>query len=143
MNDTAEIGSNADYSKYRILAVDDHQLSLKLITRQLEIIGFQHIDLVMNGSEALAQLAQGAYDIVVFDWAMPVMDGATFLRTARQNPAYDKIAFMMISSETQPEIILDMLQNGATSYVPKPVTMDVIKEKIDKVIEWVEESRAS
>ena len=134
---------NSDYSQYKILAVDDHQLSLKLITKQLEILGFKHIDLVMNGQEGIESLTKSHYDIVIFDWAMPVMDGQTFLRLCRENPAYNNIAFVMVSSETQNEIVLDVLRSGATSYVPKPVTMDDMKDKMSKVVDWIKSRKNS
>lgn len=131
----------ADYARYKILAVDDQQLALKLITKQLEVIGFSHIDLVTGGGEALEKLAQGDYDIVIFDWSMPVMHGLTFLRTCRANPAYNDVAFMMVSSDTAPEMVQDALNRGATAYLAKPVVIEELKTAIDSVIAWLRERK--
>jgi len=125
------------YDQFRVLVVDDHQLSLKLVTKQLEIIGFSDIDVLRNGEEALNRMEEEHYDIVFLDWAMPVMDGLTFLKKCTSRDEFKNIAFVMVSAEAQSSQIMETIKAGAVSYVVKPVELHDLQEKVDKVIDWI------
>lgn len=66
-----------------ILVVDDNEVVRKVVAHILEIAGHR-VSEAPNGSEALEVLSQVSPDMVLTDLDMPVMDGATFLRKARQ-----------------------------------------------------------
>src|SRR5690606_8435032 len=61
--------------RLRILAVDDDALVLMNTAAMLEDLGHE-VTAAYSGAEALQQLGQGAYDIVITDHAMPQMTGA-------------------------------------------------------------------
>ncbi len=123
----------------KVLIVDDHQLSVKLITKQLESMGFSRIDTAINGEEALNMLKAETYGIVFFDLNMPVMDGFDLLKTCRAMPEFDKTAFITVSAEAMKEKILHVLDSGATAYLTKPVSLDNIKKQVLKTLDWLEE----
>ncbi len=134
--------ANKDYSAYKVLVVDDHQLSLKLVTQQLEVIGFKNIDVVYNGEEAMQRLDAAPYDIVFLDWSMPVMDGLTFLRQCTAQERFKDVAFVMLSAEVQSSQIMETIKAGAISYITKPLSLPDLKDKADKVIEWLGKRKA-
>lgn len=128
---------NAGQHDFKILLVDDHQLSQKLLEKQLGILGFHNFSYAVNGQEGLAAMDAEHFDIVFFDWTMPVMDGLTFLKKCKERGSGRKTAYIMVSSEAQAQKILEIIQEGATSYLIKPVTLDDLKAKMGKVLEWL------
>ena len=66
----------------RLLAVDDDPHVRLAIVRPLEDAGHE-VDAVSDGPTALAALAERSFDLVLVDFAMPGMNGAEFIRRAR------------------------------------------------------------
>ena len=85
-------------SNLRILAADDHQLSIRLITKQLGFMGFAKIESASNGEEARRRLEQEPFDIVILDWAMPQKDGFTLLKECLAQDKFKHVAFAMLTS---------------------------------------------
>lgn len=130
-----------DKSKLRILSVDDHLLSLRLISKQLEVMGLPNVRTCSSSEEATKLLANENFDIVFLDWAMPNKDGVTLLKECRAQGKFDGTAFVMLSSEAQPAFIKQATDAGAVSYIVKPVTQDVFEEKMKSVYEWLEKNQ--
>ncbi len=72
------------HRRARILVVDDHQDVREVIVAYLDVLGYQSVQ-ATNGREALDLLRDepGRIDLLVADYAMPVMSGADLLRTVR------------------------------------------------------------
>ena len=69
----------------KTLVVDDHQLSRKLLGLQLGVFGIKDVDFCVDGQEGLSRIKEKQYDIVLLDWAMPVIDGLEFLGKVKIN----------------------------------------------------------
>ncbi len=128
-------------SAYRILTVDDHRLSLRLIQQQLEVMGFTNIETAADGELAWKRVEQEPFDIVILDWHMPVKNGMAFLKECRAQKKYDGLALLMLSAEMQPSFIDEALAAGANAYIVKPVTQSIFKENMDKIMVWIEKNR--
>jgi two-component system chemotaxis response regulator CheY len=125
-------------SDYKILVVDDHMISIRLLQTHLQVTGFMDIEIATNGEEASDQLKDGNFDIVFMDWAMPHRDGITVLRECRADPRFNDTAFVMVSAEAQRKNIIEALAAGATAYIVKPLSQDELKETVAKVLKWLE-----
>lgn len=122
---------------YNVLLIDDHDLSRRLLSRQLNAMGFETIDECANGQEGLDQIQQKDYHIVVFDWSMPIMDGLEFFKRTRNIELKQKTAFIMLSAESEPDRILEAMQAGVSYYLVKPVNQEKIEKTIESVIQWL------
>lgn len=127
-----------DRSKFKVLVGDDHLLSLRLITKQLEIMGFTNTVTAANGDEAQKKLEADNFDIVVIDWVMPVKSGLALLEECRKQPRYAKTAFVMLSSEAHEPMIKQAMDAGANAYLVKPVTQGAFEEKMASVTKWLQ-----
>jgi two-component system chemotaxis response regulator CheY len=125
----------------RILTVDDHRLSLRLVQQHLEILGFTNIETASDGEVAWKRMEAESFDIVILDWAMPVKNGMTFLKECRAQKKFDHIAMIMLSAEMQPEMIDEAMKAGANAYIVKPMTQSIFKENMDNVLMWIEKNR--
>ncbi len=125
-------------SDYKILVVDDHMISIRLLQTHLQVAGFMDIEIATNGDEASEQLKKDHFDIVFMDWAMPQRDGITVLRECRAESRFDDTAFVMVSAEAQRKNIIEALAAGATAYIVKPLSQDELKDTVAKVLKWLE-----
>jgi two-component system chemotaxis response regulator CheY len=114
----------------KILLVDDSATMRRIQKTQLSSMGVTSVDEAANGEEALAKLATSAYDVMLLDWNMPVMDGITCLTNIRRNNAYKNVKVIMCTSESEKEKVIVALKSGANNYIVKPFTPEALKEKL-------------
>ncbi|MDJ0556265.1 MAG: response regulator [Microcoleaceae cyanobacterium MO_207.B10] len=88
----------------RILIVDDNSTNRKILLKQtqwLEMIPTT----AKNGMEALELITTGkCFDLVIIDMQMPEIDGITLALKIRQNPEYNGLPLVMLTSVGRQEI---------------------------------------
>lgn len=114
----------------RALVVDDSRAMRAILGRILRELGYQVLE-AGNGREGLECLRKlGPAELALVDWNMPEMNGLDFLRAVRKERTYDAMYVMMVSTETEMEEVTEALGVGASEYVMKPFTKEVILEKL-------------
>jgi len=88
-----------DLKKYRALVVDDNATNLKILSMMLEGWGVDYF-MTSDLQEALQRLRDSDFDFVISDFSMPEMDGATFIKQARQVSRKQNIKAIVASSDT-------------------------------------------
>ena len=119
--------------KKRILLVDDSSVMLKLVTRAIRQTGLD-VEVVAeagNGKQALAVLAAQPIDLVFCDWNMPEMNGIEFLVEARKTHT---VPIVMLTTEGTNDKTLEAMTKGATGYLTKPFTPEVLQQSIKTVL---------
>ncbi len=137
--------------KYKCLIVDDHKLMRHMIAQsldklQIQDVIFSPVEHAEDGSEALSKLEDAYFsnepvDIVFLDWNMPVMNGYALLVKCRQDEKYNSTAFVMLTAESEQQMVVKAIKAGATSYICKPFSVDDLKERIDAIITWVQNKK--
>ena len=131
----------------RILIVDDNLMTRKVLTQHLEAMGFVRLTQA-DGSEAAANLLEQAYakgesfDLILLDWHMPGEGGFQFLAECRADARFRSVPIIMVTAESDPDNILMALNNGATSYIVKPVSHDDLKARISEALDRRETNSA-
>ncbi len=114
----------------RAIVVDDSRATRSILKRALAREGFEVVE-AGNGREAIDALeATGAVDLALVDWNMPVMTGYEFLNEVRARRAFDPMAIMMVTTESEASQVKRALDAGANEYVMKPFTDEVLHEKL-------------
>ncbi len=121
-------------SGYKIMVIDDSSTTRKVITNILGQIGHKDVLEAENGIDALAKLAQNKVDLILCDWDMPNMNGLQFVKSLRSMKTYGSIPILMVTTNAAKEEIVQALQAGASDYVAKPFTPQVIQQKIGKLL---------
>jgi two-component system chemotaxis response regulator CheY len=119
-------------NKQRILIVDDSSVMRKIIERSLRQAGLEQAEVVEagNGIEALAQVREGAFDLILSDINMPAMDGIEFLRQLVTIESTKSVPVVMVTTEGSESRVVEALSIGAKGYIRKPFTPDQIKERV-------------
>ncbi len=120
-----------------ILLVDD-SLTMRRIQRNvLEEIGVQSFAEAADGEEAI-ELLKGdpaKFDLVLLDVNMPNKNGVETLKEIRSNPDLEKLPVIMVTSEAERSIVVELIKSGANDYVIKPFDSATIKEKVNRFIQ--------
>jgi len=101
-----------------IMIVDDMAVFREPIAACLRRGGHRTIS-VVNGKEAMDKLAVERPDLILLDLAMPVMDGATFLRTLREHDEYRDIPVIVLSADSDKASKGQVEAMGNTDYLLK------------------------
>lgn len=117
----------------KILIVDDDRTTRKLLSLYLKGDGFDVVT-AENGLDAIEKLGGGTVNLVVTDLNMPYMDGIEFIRTMKTNPDTGHIPALMITTEDDDEERRRAAAVGADGYLIKPVTADVIGQKVRQLL---------
>ncbi|MSN25879.1 MAG: diguanylate cyclase [Geobacter sp.] len=110
-----------------ILVVEDDRLFREMFTDLLTNEGYQ-VDCASCGSEALAMLASGSYDLVVTDLVMPDINGLEILSRVRES--YPWVDVIMVTGNANLESAIYALKHGASDYLVKPVNSDEFKHSV-------------
>ncbi len=114
----------------KAIVVDDSRAMRAIIKRALIAEGFEVCE-AGNGQEALDELNKnGAPDLALVDWNMPVMTGFEFIQEVRALKQFDSMSIMMVTTETESSQVEAALEAGANEYVMKPFTPDVLQDKL-------------
>jgi two-component system chemotaxis response regulator CheY len=116
-----------------ILVIDDSVSLRQVVKMTLAQAGYDVLE-AGNGKEALAQLDGRKIHLIVSDVNMPVMDGITFLKAARQLPAYKFTPIIMLTTESGEDKKREGQQAGARAWVVKPFQPPVLLNAVSKLI---------
>lgn len=118
----------------RLLVVDDSESNRDMLSRRLERQGHATV-VAENGQEALHRLATEAFDLVLLDAMMPVMDGCETLARLKADPRWRHIPVIMISAQTEIESVVRCIELGAEDYLPKPFSPVLLQARVGACLE--------
>jgi signal transduction histidine kinase len=114
----------AEEKRIRILYMEDDFGLARLVSRRLESEGFS-VAMARNGSEGIAMLDAGQYDILIVDYHMPERTGLDVIRALRDRGAPPPV--IMLTGAGNERIAVDAMKLGAADYIVKDVDMGFIE----------------
>ena len=109
-------------AELKVLLVEPSSMQWNLMSRMLENQGVSHISHVGRGDETLAAMRQSLPDVVISSLYLPDMAGTDLVIAMRADDWLDAVPFILVSSETRPQVLDPVRQSGACSIVAKPFT---------------------
>lgn len=114
----------------RVLIADDNALNQNLLKRLVGKLGHS-VDVVATGREAVAAVAQQAYDAVLMDVLMPEMDGlAAAEAICRRWPRGNRPRLIALTALAAPGDQERCLRAGFDDYMSKPIRLDELTEAL-------------
>lgn len=113
------------------LIVDDSSSMRAYLRSILVPLGFE-ISQAKNGRDALSSLGEFTTrpDLALIDWHMPEMDGYELLSQIRSNSDFDGMVIIMVTAENDLSQISSALDAGANEYMMKPLTKEIVTDKL-------------
>lgn len=114
-----------------ILVVEDDLTTQKFMQIMLEKLGFK-VDTANNGKKALMMVEKNAYDLVLMDIIMPIMDGYTTAKNLRKDFDLKKLPIIAVSSLDINKEQQKIQEIGINDYLAKPVTPTTLNNMLRK-----------
>lgn len=132
-----EVANYPDYSRHKVLLVEDNRVNRELA---LEMLGKFRIqaDVAENGREALDILNTKAFDLVLMDCQMPVMDGfecTRHIRTRMQSGEVDSVPIIALTANAMRGDRERCLDSGMDDYISKPLRLQDMRAMLKR---WFE-----
>lgn len=118
--------------KGRILLVEDNSYNQTLARIILQHAGFE-VDVADHGEQALQQLAEQQYSLVLMDVHMPVMDGYAATRQLRQQSGFARLPVIALTAHATEEFRRECIAAGMNDFIAKPFDARAL---LAKVQEW-------
>jgi len=131
-----EIVTHSPYRNIRILIVEDNHVNCEFLMGILSCLECV-TDTAKNGEEAISQIKDNTYDIIMMDCQMPVLDGYSTTRIIRQMITKGQVAYVPIIAITANALRGDRekcLAAGMDDYCTKPIRKKTLIGILDR---WV------
>lgn len=115
----------------RVLVVEDDPDMRRLVTRYVEMLGYQHTT-AENGAAALDMVRKAPIDIVLSDVEMPEMDGITFVTYFKQVAPH--VPVVMLSGKKEISVVLQCIRAGALDFVEKERVVEDLEVTLRKAV---------
>lgn len=115
----------------KILLVDDSGTMRQMQKMILQGIGLTDIIEAADGYQALRMASEQRPTLILMDWNMPAMKGIDALRKLKSMDVTKAIPVIMVTSESEKGHVLEAVRAGAANYIVKPITAEVVKEKLN------------
>jgi signal transduction histidine kinase/HPt (histidine-containing phosphotransfer) domain-containing protein len=141
-----------EYENIKLLLVEDNTINISVAEETLRRGNIHDIDIANNGQQAFDMVKKlyqtnTQYDLILMDIQMPVMDG---LESTKKIRDYESTLLTMSNQQMKRSLIIAMtahamngykeicLQTGMDDYIPKPIDLNDLFQKIDK---WLPSKR--
>ncbi|MEZ5490921.1 MAG: response regulator [Gammaproteobacteria bacterium] len=116
-----------------ILVVDDSEINLQIASEILRQAGFR-VDTASDGKQAVAMVNQQAYDCVLMDLQMPVMDGFTATESIRASGRHDALPVLAVTANFSAQDRARATRSGMNDHIPKPINP---QQLLRHLLQWI------
>jgi CheY-like chemotaxis protein/HPt (histidine-containing phosphotransfer) domain-containing protein len=114
----------------RVLLVEDDPVNVTVTRLQLERLGCE-VSVANHGEEAVATAGVHAFDVILMDCHMPVMDGFAATRAIRKGSGRSRDATILaLTASVMEEDRQRIAEAGADDFLSKPIELDVLGEAL-------------
>ena len=112
-----------------ILIVEDNPANQLLVSAVLEREGYR-LELAGSAVEARQVLARGLPDLILMDIQLPGMDGLTFTRELKADPASTRVPVVALTALAMSGDRERALAAGCTGYISKPINTRTFADEV-------------
>ncbi|MGR9012479.1 MAG: ATP-binding protein [Gammaproteobacteria bacterium] len=123
----------------RVLVAEDNPINQQVVREFLSLSGIA-VEIADNGKEALALLAEGAFDAVLMDVHMPEMDGFKATQLIRSRLHFAELPVIALTAGITQEERERCIASGMNDFIPKPINP---KQLISTLVQWIKPNGAA
>ena len=119
----------------KLLVVDDSSTMRRIIKNTLSRLGYKDILEGADGVEGWNALDTNPdIEMLITDWNMPEMNGLELVKKVRADERFADMPIIMVTTEGGKTEVITALKAGVNNYIVKPFTPQVLKEKLEDVL---------
>lgn len=132
----------------RILLAEDTEITRAIMKQMLGKLGYKRVTEVENGVAAWEEIersirAQSPFRLLIIDWNMPQMNGIELLKKLQSFEETRNIAFILLTSNTEKEQVMEAIQSGVNVYIAKPFPAAVLEKKLKEAWDFAQKKRVA
>jgi CheY-like chemotaxis protein len=113
----------------RILVADDDITLVRILETVLTGDGYD-VDPAYDGQDAVTKATSRAYDLVLMDISMPLLDGLSAVRQLRGTERYRSTPFIVLTARTRQDDMDEAFAAGFTDYIRKPFALPQVRARV-------------
>jgi CheY-like chemotaxis protein len=118
---------------HRVLLVEDNEMNRDMLSRRLKKKGFE-VDMALDGAQGVEMARKGAYDIVLMDMSLPVIDGWEATRQLRAAPETRDIPVIALTAHAMAGDRDKAMDAGCSDYDTKPIEIERLLGKMQALL---------
>jgi CheY-like chemotaxis protein len=120
----------------RILLVDDEQYMRKVVRTMLLGMGVRQVLEAHDGPTGLEMIRNHAPDVVILDWGMPGLNGASFVRMVRSPETFPQpdVPIIMLTGHGERARVIEAVCVGVNEFLLKPVSTNALRDRLVAVL---------
>ncbi|MDR2207633.1 MAG: response regulator [Azoarcus sp.] len=129
--------ASTSFDSIKIYLVEPSSMQAQLVVHMLEQLGALQTRHFNSANEALSEMRRSKPDAVISAMYLPDMPGTELVSAMRADSELEWVPFILISSETRPQVLNPVRQSGACSIITKPFTRDQMQRALDSVLDQI------
>lgn len=125
-------------SDLHVYLVEPSAVQAKIIAGALHRLGVGRVDVFETGAAVLAAMRGRRPDVVVSALYLPDLTGTDLVHAMREDAALADLAFVLVSSETRPQALNGVRQQGACAILPKPFTDQQLSRALATTLDYLQ-----
>jgi CheY-like chemotaxis protein len=119
-----------------IVVVDESQYTRKLTRMMLQTIGAKTIYEAGDGVAALDLVRSVNPDVLIMDWALPVLSGPQVMRIVRSPGVFPRpnLPVIMLTASAQRTQVADALRLGVHEFLLKPTSPGALRDRLISIL---------
>lgn len=118
-----------------ILVVDDSMNIRQIICDSLRKLGFTRIDVAADANEGFGKLSHASksgkpFTLILSDLNMPGPSGLDFLKQVRDVDQYKQLPFIMVTTESEKQAVIQAAVSGVSGYIVKPFNVETLGKRL-------------
>src|SRR5471032_3668156 len=124
------------FATTKVLVVDDEHYMRKVVRTLLMSIGVRTIYEAPDGPTGLETIRTMSPHVVIVDWQMPGLDGASFVRMVRSPDTfpYPNVPIIMLTGHGDRARVVEAIQIGVNEFLLKPVSSKSLHSRMVSVL---------
>ena len=122
--------------KLYAFVIDDNHLAANSLVQMLDLLGYE-AKAAYGSMAAFQALAKRIPDVILTDIHMQGLNGVEMCRAFRRDPRMERTAIIVMSTDTQSELVADLREAGAHGFLPKPIGMEALEQLMQQVEQFL------
>lgn len=125
-----------EFNKLRFLVIDDNAHMRRIVRTLLHGYGTREVYEAEDGASGLEAFAAYQPDIVITDWAMPILDGIELMSMIRQpgSTANPYVPVIMLTGHSEKSRVIHARDTGVTEFLCKPISAKSLYQRILSIV---------
>lgn len=120
-----------------ILVVDDSINIRQIICDNLRRLGFIKMETASDANEAFNKLVSFSktpvpFTLILSDLNMPGPSGLDFLKQVRETDKFKLIPFILITTESEKQAVIQAAMSGVSAYIVKPFNLETLTKRLQE-----------